>query len=338
MLVNFLTCDDTLKRIGKQYATNIVTFLRNHVFPHEDKFAAFHYHGIRSFDEYSNTPLEGTNNAVKHCTLGVKGNMPLHHSSVNMVQQDSDKLLAKKMDLHSEMHKQRLCNLDSEDGKYISKRAYGQLVQQCEAAQNYASIRTSKTTWSVMYSLDENKQSNSRVIPVFSRIRHVTWNTNLTLSCDCGYTSRWGMPCRHMAHVAEFYTTTKYSFTHHDVDIRWWSINSQLTVVSEPSQLTDEELNIRYHLNQIRDVQTFPKIDVIEDFVRLKYACGNKSIQKFIKASLDSARTFFNRNNSIILNYPETESKGTVEAFTMGITEIIYVMDDSDCDGQQSNR
>jgi hypothetical protein len=224
LLIDFVTSTTTIKSIGNQASVDIITFLRRHVFHIEDHFAAHVYHSVRSFDEYSNTPLEGTNNGLKHCTHGVQGNMPLRTSSVNMVQQDADKLLSKKRSLHADLHKHRLCDLDDKAGSLIVKKAYGQLTMQVEEGHNYASVRTGQTTWNVIRSTDRKIDA---IIPVFERKRYVTWNANGLLICDCGYTKRWGMPCRHIAHVIELYSNKNTCcFTHHDVDVRWWTIHA----------------------------------------------------------------------------------------------------------------
>jgi hypothetical protein len=52
--------------IGELNASNLLNFLRDHVFVHEDYFAANKYNCIRSFGDYSNTPLEGTNGGLKY--------------------------------------------------------------------------------------------------------------------------------------------------------------------------------------------------------------------------------------------------------------------------------
>lgn len=298
---------------------------------HEDQFAAYRYHNVRAFHEYSNTPLEGTNNALKHCTLGVKGNMSLQHSSVNMMKQDSNKLQLKNMELHAELHKQRLCSLDGVNGRYISKSAFGQLTEEWQSGQNYASLRTSGDTWSVLFAVREDAHSKAKVIPVFRRMRQVIWNLDHTLSCDCGYTNRWGMPCRHMAHVVQRYTTSKRCFTHHDVDMRWWNIYSKFMVVMEPLLMNDAELNIRRNLTQLYKVHKYPVVNCIHHHVGIEYAYGDNVHKKFKDANVESAGTLFARPKWTVLNYPEEESSACdVGACNAGITQTTNAFNDSD--------
>ena len=203
LLIDFLSSPKIIGMIGLQYSSNIVTFLRDKVFHIEDNFGKHHYHNVRCFDEYTNTPLEGTNNGAKHSTLGVNGNMTLPTSSVNMVLQDEDKLQANKKQLNDDMHKRRLCDLDDDALKYVSKKAVGQLSLQVKALENYASVRNDEKTWNVLRSTSRRDDLRDIILPVFERIRCVTWNIDQTMSCDCRYLNRWGMPCRHIAHVLQ---------------------------------------------------------------------------------------------------------------------------------------
>ena len=329
LLVKFLSSESILKLIGEQYSTNIITFLRNYVFPHEDYFASYHYHKVRCFHEHSNTPLEGTNNAVKHSTFGVKGNMSMSESSVNIVQQDNDKLKAKRMHLHAELHKHRLCDLDDEGGRGISKEAFGQLMQEVKSLEDYASLRTSRTTWNIIRSVDRLLTENKR-IPVFERIRCVCWNSDGSLTCSCGYTDRWGMPCRHISHVVQYYTKNQCCFTHHDVDIRWWNIYAKVMAVSETNLMGIEERSIYERLRKIRDGQQgrYPIIqaDNMCEFPNVQYKCGTNSLEKFTAMDIISASLLLGQSTtSTILNYPECNEMASC---SVGISETVYFGDD----------
>lgn len=324
LLIKFLTSESTVESIGSQSSADIVTFLRRHVLHIEDHFASFHYHNIRCFDEYSNTPLEGTNNGLKHCTHGVRGNMPLRIASVNMVQQDTDKLQRKKMSLHADMHKHRLCDLYEEGGSLIVKNAFGQLKKQVKEGHNYASVRTGQTTWIVMRSTDRV----ANVLPVFERKRSVTWDVDRSVSCDCGYTNRWGIPCRHIAHVVEFYSNNKICcFTHHDVDIRWWTIHASIMIESDAKTMEPQEKNIRKNIEQICEFQRrkYPIVDNLCEFHGVEFKVGKNSNDRFKNMNLDLAIETFGSSKSLILNYPESKTS----IFTVGLTNTIYLGDNN---------
>ena len=74
----------------------ILKYLRTNVFPHEDHFAGHHYNFTRSFNEYSNTCLEGTNNGLKYNSESVLPSMGLAKAGKCMINQDERKASDRK--------------------------------------------------------------------------------------------------------------------------------------------------------------------------------------------------------------------------------------------------
>ena len=321
----------------KQFSTDILTFLRKHVFPIEDHFAAFHYKNVRCFDEYSNTPLEGTNNGLKHCTFGVKGNMTLQHSAANIVQQDNNKLVGQKRKLHSDLHKRRLCDLGDEGGKLIAIGAFGQFSSQVENGHNYASIRTDSTNWVVMRSVDY-RNVTTKILPIFERKRVVTWNVSGLVRCDCGYTDRWGIPCRHIAHVIQYYSENRYCFTHHDVDIRWWTINAQVQVISDGTPTEPAEQELQINLRRVSQLQRnqYPIVENFCNFHCVEYRCGKNSNDRFKNMRVGTAIEIFQSSKTLVLNYPESSSTGTCTS-SVGFTNTVYFGGDNDAEEGDDN-
>jgi hypothetical protein len=64
LLLRYIQSDHVLGKIGSSNVDGIINFLRDHVFTHEERFVAYKYNYLRSFRDYSNTPLEGTNGGV----------------------------------------------------------------------------------------------------------------------------------------------------------------------------------------------------------------------------------------------------------------------------------
>ena len=62
LLVQYVQSESVTKVDGLDESETLLQFLRNNVFPYKDHFAGHHYCYTFSFDEYSNTALEGTNN------------------------------------------------------------------------------------------------------------------------------------------------------------------------------------------------------------------------------------------------------------------------------------
>jgi hypothetical protein len=327
LLIKFVTSSTTVNLIGVYESNAIVKFLRDYVFTHEDNFASYHYRNTRGFEEYSNTPLEGTNRGLKYSDFGVNKKMGVDKSAVNMIQQDEDKLQTKMVALHSELHKRRCCDLKSDSGKNITKKAYGQLTLQMKNIQCYASIRIDSTTWLVLRSTDQLLGREHFKIPIFQRVRQVTLCPNNVLCCDCGYIDRWGIPCRHMAHVIEFYSDKKCDFTHHDIDVRWWTIYAQLVGINDDRKLSADARLLRSKLLEICEntSREYPIVHV-RKFEGHHYVYGSSSIDKFINISVAEAKQMFTEFKSKILNYSIiVKCHTSVENHVAGLNETIFL-------------
>ena len=60
---------EIINTFGVSFSNNVAMFVRKHVLPHEKTFLNCLRKNIRHYGEYSNTPLEGTNNGLKHSSI-----------------------------------------------------------------------------------------------------------------------------------------------------------------------------------------------------------------------------------------------------------------------------
>ncbi|KAG7340008.1 SWIM zinc finger domain protein [Nitzschia inconspicua] len=120
------------------------------------------------------------------------------------------------------------------------------LQQAMVASERYISYRVCERKWWVLYSGHRNL--HVRLLPVFARVRTVSIDENYNIKCSCFEYERNGIPCKHVCHLALNFGTSFGSFTHHSVDIRFWTAYSLDAVVLDPSELNENELNIRNKL------------------------------------------------------------------------------------------
>jgi hypothetical protein len=92
LLLQYVQSKKVIDVIGITDSQTIVTFLRKNVFPHEQHYARCYYLQVRALDAYSNSVIEGTNNAAKHSDHAVKPNMSLAKALSCLTTQDKDKL------------------------------------------------------------------------------------------------------------------------------------------------------------------------------------------------------------------------------------------------------
>ena len=322
---------------GIDKANRIHHFLRQYVYPLEEYFAAYRYKFVRGFEEYCNNPLEGTNSSLKHSDFGVNGSMPLHKSAAFMIQQDKDRLLRKKRELQVQLHNQQCSDVDNITVKYLNRKAYGELQKQMNESHFYMSLRI-QHKWLVLRSSDRSRTIRSTIIPIFQRYRTVTLNHLSSLDCDCGYKKRWGIPCRHIAHVANYYSIDQRKFTHKDVDIRWWNIYAKLVAVEDPSDMNQQDLTLRNNLLQIQNQQqgTYPLVNILP-YSGMMYSAGSGSAPHFIGLSTNEGKQHFVNIKTTILNYPDAIVQCDTDHHT-GLSQIVHLSqnDDEYCDDGNS--
>jgi hypothetical protein len=160
-------------KIGHKNADCIVTFLRDHVFKHEEHFAAHNYNSHRSFGDYSNTPLEGTNGGLKYCNFAVKPNMQISKSASYMICQDENKYNDKIRAAYSNFSKTRLYGFEGEARKAtrrIVPEAVGEMSKQITMASSYCSVRTDQAKWQIRVA--EERSYTNELMPRYCRLRN----------------------------------------------------------------------------------------------------------------------------------------------------------------------
>ncbi|KAG7364440.1 transposase, mutator family protein [Nitzschia inconspicua] len=251
-------------------AVNIVTFLRSNVFVHEQHFARCFYVDVRGFDAYSNTCLEGTNYGVKYCENRVLPNMSQAKATKVMINQDEDKFTQNRKKASDAFHKTPL-QARTNTSAHVLQTAESMLQQAMVASESYISYRVCERKWWVLYSGHRNLPV--RLLPVFER-----FGTNFE------------------------------SFTHHSVDIRFWTAYSLYSVVLQASELNEDELNIRNKLVTARwkSPQTPTAPASMKSMDEGRYSVGSKSEDKFMSMTGEDLFLYFQalmKNKLSILNY-----------------------------------
>jgi hypothetical protein len=279
-LLNYISSDHTTKRIGLKNVGHILNFLRGHVFVHEEYFASYKYNQHRSFLEYSNTPLEGTNGGLKYGYFAVQPHMKISTSASYMICQDEYRHTEQKRTAHTNSCNTRLYNLNADgtkDTNRIVPKAVGEMQKQITLAGTYCSLRIDDMTWLVRTGKDDSIGQTTRLIPVFCRVRKVLRLEHGGFECSCPFTSMFGIPCRHIAHILLCYSLERYVFDHHDVDMRWWTTYADFVAIKTPSSLNDAEAEIKARLIYARQNHNLLKIGKkakIENFSMKTFACG----------------------------------------------------------------
>lgn len=236
----------------QHYIDSLLDFLREKVFPHEQQYARCYYLNVRAFDAWTNTPHEGTNRGIKYCENNVRPNMSQAESTSTLWKQDDARTRSKGRSISDSFYKTQL-HSDAIATQFLQKEADCQLQNQMKEAECYASMRIDETTWWILRCAPRKRAVGPK--PVFERVRVVTVNEQGHMECTCGYPNQYGIPDRHMAHVALFYGVNYEEFSHHDVDIRHHNSYCRLVATKDPSLMGPSELNIRSQLLRARNLE-----------------------------------------------------------------------------------
>ncbi len=337
MLVAYVESSAVTAVTGVIGRDNILNFLRNNVFPHEDNFAAHHYHLVRSFEEYSNTPLEGTNCGLKYHSHSVVPSMDVAKAGKVMMDQDETKAAHRKRNASAAFHRTPLYTTTA-TSRQLKPVAEGMLQEQCNLVESFASIRISETKWLVAFSAERSGPSTlvHRLPPTFERVRTVTLREEGRLNCSCGHMERNGAPCRHISHVAYKYGNSFDAFSHHDVAVRFWSCYDMFVAVDNlPEPLDDEKCAIRNNLWEARCCQpigAYAKGGFCL-YNAPHYVVGINSTAKWHSMDCTAALAFFNScldKKFEISNYRHCEVEAALAAMAaksihaVGMTQETY--------------
>ena len=229
----------------------------------------------------------------------------------------------------------------SATSRYLQPVAETMLQEQQLLVEKYASLRISYAKWYVAYSAAQRKRSgNESPRPMFARVRIVTLNGAEDLRCSCGYTERYGVPCRHLMHVAVKYGNNFNAFSHHQVAVRFWQAFDTFVAVPEFSEMDSLQLGIRNMLWQARCRES-GRGTLITGGLRpyqesaAEYVVGKDSEEAFASMNAAAATAYFHSNMNVqLLNYSRAvvdTAVGAMETDTVGgLTQETYNADDHD--------
>jgi hypothetical protein len=331
--------------VGDDASNKLLKFLRGSVFPHEDHFGAQHYHFTFSFNEYTNTCLEGTNNGLKYNSDAVLPSMCLAQAGKCMINQDESKSSVLKRKASAEFNNVPLYT-KTKTSTHINEVAEDMMKREIELADSYSSVRLSEKKWAVRYTAvrkgsEEERSANVWPMPIFDRTRIVSLNADGGLQCTCGYANRNGIPDRHIMHVATSYGINFEGFSHHNVHVRFWRAFNKFVAVGDPSDMDASELQIRQKLRQARFSPTLI-ISVPGGFrpfeAGMQFSIGKNSEARFLCMDATSAFDHFDKHMDVsVMNYSVdmvdkavAAMRGTSSVHTVGLSQEMYTTNGDD--------
>jgi hypothetical protein len=143
----------------------------------------------------------------------------------------------------------------------------------------------------------------------------------------------FGIPDRHVAHVAVKYGINFEAFTHHDIALRNHNNYCMFVATRLESNMTAEEKEIRYALIQARKKESgLPTIHAVKSFESCsEYAVGSMCTSQGLTSFEDVyavISTVYNRKLPKVLNYSDSDVQTALSALengsdnAAGLTEV----------------
>ena len=227
LFMKYIFLSQVVNLFGLAFLNNVAMFVRKHVLLHEKYFLYCQRSQIRHYGEYSNTPLEGTNFALKHSSISTHPGLSMDSSMV-ILSLLSDKHVQKVNSNVIKQNKRQCMNYGNEVHDKLTVRGSSMVSNLVSLTNRYKCIRVNAKEWKVrkMSVGGNRKRGIMSCIPDFDVLQTVgiidTANDNIKqLRCSCTYTTVYGLPCVHSWTVAKTFEPNWTYINHNDVSVRW---------------------------------------------------------------------------------------------------------------------
>jgi hypothetical protein len=163
LLESYVRSQGVLCAIGRDRVNEVLQMLRKNIFVHEELFGRHLFRDNLTCDEWSNTNIEGTNNALKYCDFAVNGSMDAAKATGLMLTQDLEKHKIKNALATAAFHSTPLWT-NNATAKDLVHTAECEIQSEIKQARSYASLRINNSLWYVVRSVDRKAMG---VVPKF---------------------------------------------------------------------------------------------------------------------------------------------------------------------------
>ena len=306
MFLKFLYSHEIISVFGTLLANSVSSFVNRHVFNWEKDMLFIHRKNVRHYFEYSNTPLEGENYALKHSGVRTHPQLPLQNS-LQIVSQLAEKRFSEITD--------RVVTLDGKVSTNSIQSVHNKLTPTSSSELSYL---VGATKYFISHRLDGKKWLVTRnrqydyliktVVPRFRRVRTVTWK-NGQLFCTCPYTQVNGIPCVHALTVAQNFSPKWVYPSYLDVSVTWWK---SYYLYSLPcSQVDEKERYIRMR----HAFHTMKKFETVGIHIGLEIL----DIQNFQSTTAVPSDFITQEGNVSCVNYPDSSTVDDFDEYSSNL-------------------
>jgi hypothetical protein len=327
--------------IGRDRVNEVVWMLQKNIFVHKELFGRHLFRDTLTSDEWSNTNIEGTNNALKYCDFAVNGSMDAAKATGLMLTQDLEKHKIKNALATAAFHSTPLWT-NNATAKDLVHTAECKIQREIKQARSYASLRMNDSLWYVVRLVDWKAMG---VAPKFDRLCTVTMDSNFYLHCSCRWYEVWGWFCCHIQHVGHHYRKMFTGFTSNDVNVRWWKAYYVYMVARSHNKQCRNRVDLVSFFKNSRSGDSLPGPKLPEGCVCVDTnpanAIGIDSSESFKclngKELQDNITDRAGQPVSTLLNYSQQqEANIAIKKFggthAMGLTQELVSVDKEDSD------
>lgn len=222
ILLAYVNSSQVLQFLNQEIVDHVNRFITNHVFVHERVLFFWRKKCIRCYDEATNSSHEGTNLGMKQHHVALRPGASVTMNSAILQMQSTIKT--------SEEHRKSSLHLEAMP-TWTSSPTSGKVSPFCNQLISgewnrakegvYEVKRTPEVhVWSVVAKIREITSK----IPRFIHERIIRVDGSARMTCTCEHFSRCGYPCCHIAAVVQYEDPCIDGFSHHDIDVHWWTV------------------------------------------------------------------------------------------------------------------
>ena len=105
LITKYLKSSPIIHKYGTLFSMSVLMFIRKHVIQQEEWYAFYNHKDLHHNEEFSNTPLEGTNNAIKHSSSSTYPQMSMSNAMRILCEQSTPKMAIKRANHQVKMDK-----------------------------------------------------------------------------------------------------------------------------------------------------------------------------------------------------------------------------------------
>ena len=250
MLSVYLDSEEVLNDVGEEYVEKVKKFIKENIEPHEKHFLFYLRKHIRHYEEYSNSPHEGTNNGLK---IGANCSLPSMLLDTASKRLSDQGMLKYQVFMAQTLKQQNIIKPWNplKCATHLIDRAAALLHQQWEVRERYNRCRVNENTWYLIYK-EELRKQRKNIEPLFREVHTLTVKKNI-LYCSCYQLNQSGIPCRLMYNLLQ--DSPNYSEpSHHELSVRWRSPYAKHTfpIEAEKRESKLSKLFTKLALNDIK--------------------------------------------------------------------------------------